>query len=124
MPSKQSGPAGPAPLTSRKQRRALSWKPRLSHANGPVRALTNAVNSHPSQRHAIGVFDSGAGGLTVLDALRRRMPHRDFIYLGDTARVPYGRKPPEMVVTFAGEIVDFLCGLGVEAIVAACNTAS
>ena len=57
-----------------------------------------------SLRHPIGVFDSGVGGLTVLQALRRRMPHRDFIYLGDTARVPYGRKPPEMVIDFAAGI--------------------
>ena len=75
-------------------------------------------------RHAIGVFDSGVGGLTVLQALRRRMPHRDFVYLGDTARVPYGRKPPEMVVEFAMGIADFLCGMGVEGLVVACNTAS
>src|ERR1039457_5474817 len=75
-------------------------------------------------RHAIGVFDSGVGGLTVLQALRRRMPHRDFVYLGDTARVPYGRKPPEMVVEFAQGIAGFLCGQGVEALVVACNTAS
>jgi glutamate racemase len=75
-------------------------------------------------RHAIGVFDSGVGGLTVLQALRRRMPHRDFVYLGDTARVPYGRKPPEMVVEFAKGIADFLCGMGVEGLVVACNTAS
>jgi glutamate racemase len=73
---------------------------------------------------AIGVFDSGVGGLTVLDALRSRMPHRDFVYVGDTARVPYGRKPPEMVRGFAREIVGFLCGLGVDGIVIACNTAS
>jgi len=72
----------------------------------------------------IGVFDSGVGGLTVLQALRRRMPHRDFVYLGDTARVPYGRKPPEMVVEFAHGIAGFLCGLGVEGLVVACNTAS
>jgi len=72
----------------------------------------------------IGVFDSGVGGLTVLQALRRRMPYHDFIYLGDTARVPYGRKPPEMVVEFAQEIAGFLCGLGVERLVVACNTAS
>lgn len=52
------------------------------------------------------------------------MPHRDFVYLGDTARVPYGRKPPEMVVDFATGIADFLCGLGVEGLVVACNTAS
>jgi glutamate racemase len=75
--------------------------------------------------HPIGVFDSGVGGLTVLQALRRRMPHRDFIYLGDTARVPYGRKPREMVWKFSEQIVDFLCKrTGVEAIVIACNTAS
>jgi glutamate racemase len=75
-------------------------------------------------RHAIGVFDSGVGGLTVLRALRRRMPHRDFVYVGDTARVPYGRKPPAMVAEFAAGITDFLCGLGVEGVVVACNTAS
>ena len=78
----------------------------------------------PPLRNALGVFDSGVGGLTVLQALRRRMPHRDFVYLGDTARVPYGRKPPEMVVEFATEIAAFLCGLGVEGVVVACNTAS
>jgi glutamate racemase len=72
----------------------------------------------------LGVFDSGVGGLTVLEALRRRMPHHDFVYLGDTARVPYGRKPKEMVVEFAQGIAGFLCGLGVEGLVVACNTAS
>jgi len=75
-------------------------------------------------RQAIGVFDSGVGGLTVLRALGRAMPQRDFIYVGDTARVPYGRKPPGMVVEFASGIVDYLCGLGVEGVVVACNTAS
>jgi glutamate racemase len=78
----------------------------------------------PTLRSPIGVFDSGVGGLTVLQALRRRLPERDFVYLGDTARVPYGRKPPEMVVEFAAGIADFLCGLKVEGLVVACNTAS
>lgn len=78
----------------------------------------------PPLHRPIGVFDSGVGGLTVLQALRRRLPHRDFYYLGDTARVPYGRKPPGMVVEFAIGIADFLCGLGVEGLVVACNTAS
>ncbi|MES1257022.1 MAG: glutamate racemase [Acidobacteriota bacterium] len=73
---------------------------------------------------SIGVFDSGVGGLTVLQALRRAMPHRNFLYLGDTARVPYGRKPPEMVREFAREITAFLLGRGAEAIVVACNTAT
>lgn len=72
----------------------------------------------------IGVFDSGVGGLTVLKALRARMPHRDFIYFGDTARVPYGRKPKAMVREFAYEIAWFLQQLDVCGIVIACNTAS
>ena len=75
-------------------------------------------------RRPIGVFDSGVGGLTVLKALRRRLPHRDFLYLGDTARVPYGRKPTAMVAEFATGITRFLGGFGVEAVVVACNTAS
>jgi glutamate racemase len=78
----------------------------------------------PTLRRPVGVFDSGVGGLTVLQALRRRMPHRDFVYLGDTARVPYGRKPPEMVVEFAYGISEFLCGMGIEGLVVGCNTAS
>lgn len=72
----------------------------------------------------IGVFDSGVGGLTVLQALRRRMPGQDFIYVGDTARVPYGRKPREMVEQFAREIARFLVRQDVSGIVIACNTAS
>jgi glutamate racemase len=72
----------------------------------------------------IGVFDSGVGGLTVLQALRRRMPEQDFIYVGDTARVPYGRKPREMVEQFAREIAGFLVRQDVLGIVVACNTAS
>jgi len=60
----------------------------------------------------------------VLKALRRKLPHRDFVYLGDTARVPYGRKPAAMVAEFAYGITEFLLGMGVEAVVIACNTAS
>jgi glutamate racemase len=82
------------------------------------------MTQKPQLRHAIGVFDSGVGGLTVLQALRRRMPHRDFVYLGDTARVPYGRKPPEMVIEFATGIARFLCEMGLDGLVVACNTAS
>jgi len=72
----------------------------------------------------IGVFDSGVGGLTVLKALRAKLPAHDFIYVADTARVPYGRKPREMVREFAWEIAEFLIGVGVQGIVIACNTAS
>ena len=72
----------------------------------------------------IGVFDSGVGGLTVLEALRQAMPNRNFIYFGDTARVPYGSKPPELVRRFAWEISGFLLRQGAAALVVACNTAS
>ena len=75
-------------------------------------------------RRPIGVFDSGVGGLTVLKALRRELPGRDFLYFADTARVPYGRKPREMVQAFAAGITDFLLRHDVGAVVVACNTAS
>lgn len=85
--------------------------------------MDHAIFHHPLSR-PVGVFDSGVGGLTVLKALRRAMPDRDFVYLGDTARVPYGRKPAAMVAEFAHGITEFLTRLGVEAVVVACNTAS
>ncbi|APD09186.1 MULTISPECIES: glutamate racemase [Thermus] len=72
----------------------------------------------------IGVFDSGVGGLTVLKALRHALPREDFLYFGDTARVPYGGKPLPMVRRFAWEIAGFLLRQGVKALVVACNTAS
>jgi glutamate racemase len=77
-----------------------------------------------SLEHPIGIFDSGVGGLTVLQALRARLPRRDFIYVGDTSRVPYGRKPKAMVEAFASGITAFLLNQGVEGVVIACNTAS
>ncbi|HEX7005158.1 MAG TPA: glutamate racemase [Trueperaceae bacterium] len=72
----------------------------------------------------LGVFDSGVGGLTVLRELQRSLPHEDFLYLGDTARVPYGSKPAEMVREFAREISWALIDRDVKGIVIACNTAS
>ena len=72
----------------------------------------------------LGVFDSGIGGLTVVRALRAALPLRDILYVGDTARVPYGNKSPETVQTYSREIVEFLEQKGAERIVAACNTAS
>jgi glutamate racemase len=72
----------------------------------------------------LGVFDSGVGGLTVLSELQRSLPHEDFVYLGDTARLPYGSKPPEMVREFAREISWSLLERGVKGIVIACNSAS
>lgn len=77
--------------------------------------------SHPAP---IGVFDSGLGGLTVVRALRARLPGEAVVYLGDTARVPYGPKSPETVRRYADEIARWLLGQGVKAIVVACNTAT
>jgi glutamate racemase len=78
----------------------------------------------PSATAPIGVFDSGVGGLTVLSALARRLPAEDFVYIGDTARLPYGSKPASMVRGFAFELATELAARGVKAIVVACNTAS
>jgi len=76
------------------------------------------------RRAPIGIFDSGVGGLTVFAAVRRRLPRESLLYLGDTARVPYGTKSAETVVRYARECANFLLDRGVKAIVVACNTAS
>lgn len=72
----------------------------------------------------IGVFDSGIGGLTVLRALHERLPAESTLYLGDTARVPYGTRSPETVERYAVQLARFLLAEGVKAIVVACNTAT
>jgi len=78
----------------------------------------------PMKSLPIGIFDSGVGGLTVAREFRRTLPREDLIYLGDTARVPYGSKSPETVVRFACEDTAFLLQEKVKAVVVACNTAS
>jgi glutamate racemase len=77
-----------------------------------------------SDARPIGVFDSGVGGLTVLDALRTRLPDERFLYLGDTARLPYGSKSPETVRRYARQATGKLVERGVKLLVIACNTAS
>ena len=72
----------------------------------------------------IGVFDSGVGGLTVLKALAAELPHEHFVYLGDTARLPYGTKSPETVARYALQAAEALSEYGVKCLVIACNTAS
>ncbi len=72
----------------------------------------------------IGVFDSGVGGLTVLKALRAALPGEDLLYLGDTARLPYGTKSPETVIAYARQAVNALLKHNVKAVVIACNTAT
>lgn len=75
-------------------------------------------------RRAIGVFDSGIGGLTVAHEIMMRLPNEDIVYLGDTARLPYGTKSPETVLRFSRENLAFLKRKNVKIIVVACNTAS
>ncbi len=72
----------------------------------------------------IGVFDSGIGGLTVAAAIRARLPHEALLYLGDTARVPYGTKSPEVVRRYAKTCARFLVEKGAKLVVVACNTAT
>ncbi|MBX9767003.1 MAG: aspartate/glutamate racemase family protein, partial [Bdellovibrionales bacterium] len=72
----------------------------------------------------VGVFDSGLGGLTVLKALMEEFPNQEFIYLGDTARLPYGNKSPSTLQRFVRQNVKWMEQRRVQAIVVACNSAS
>lgn len=75
-------------------------------------------------RGPIGVFDSGIGGLTVLREIVRALPDQSIVFLGDTARVPYGTRGVEVISGFAAELADFLIEREVQYLVAACNTIS
>ena len=77
-----------------------------------------------SQNKSIGIFDSGVGGLTVYRALHERLPDERFVYLGDTARVPYGTKSLATVERYAVENAQFLASRNIKLLVVACNTAS
>ena len=72
----------------------------------------------------IGVFDSGLGGLTVAKAIKEKLPNENIVYLGDTARVPYGNKSTLLVTGYATQITNFLLSENAKLIVVACNTAS
>lgn len=72
----------------------------------------------------IGIFDSGVGGLTVLEQISRTLPHEPIVYLGDTARVPYGDKSPEAILRYSLDNTMFLMDKGIKLLVIACNTAS
>jgi glutamate racemase len=77
-----------------------------------------------ARKGAIGVFDSGFGGLAILKEITKTLPEYRYLYLGDTARTPYGTRSMEVVHQFTLEAVDFLFKQGAELIVIACNTAS
>ena len=89
--------------------------------------MTDSRTLRPAVRKSelpIGIFDSGVGGLTVVRQIHRVLPNENLIYLGDTARVPYGTKSPSTVVRFACEDTQFLLQQNVKAVVVACNTVS
>jgi glutamate racemase len=72
----------------------------------------------------IGIFDSGVGGLTVMKEIERELPAEDIIYLGDTARVPYGIRSPETVTKYSLQNAQFLASKGIKLLIVACNTSS
>jgi glutamate racemase len=79
---------------------------------------------NPKHNKPIGIFDSGVGGLTVLKALRARLPDEHFVYLGDTARLPYGIKSPGSILRYARQAAAHLGSRDIKLLVIACNTAS
>lgn len=78
----------------------------------------------PSNKRPIGIFDSGVGGLTVLKEIIKELPSENIIYLGDTARVPYGTRSPELVTKYSLENARFLMSKEIKILVVACNTSS
>ncbi len=104
----------------------LTFLPALPAVPSPSRKSTSATDltPTPSAQAPLGVFDSGVGGLTVVRALRELLPNESIIYLGDTARVPYGSKSPDTIRRFSVEDTQFLTSHGVKAVVVACNTAT
>jgi glutamate racemase len=110
------------PSPSRRSAVALS-RQTVVPLNGRVRSRAAGAVADNRAR-AIGVFDSGIGGLTVLKALVEALPAEDFVYLGDTARLPYGNKSSEVIVRYSRENTEFLLAKGIKLLVVACNTAS
>ncbi|GAB5465457.1 MAG: glutamate racemase [Candidatus Kapaibacteriales bacterium] len=86
--------------------------------------MKNDSSKKSTQNAPIGIFDSGVGGLSVYQELKRLLPSQSFIYLGDTARVPYGNKSEKLIQRYSAQCTDFLLQKGVKTIVIACNTAS
>ena len=82
------------------------------------------MEKHIQSKGAIGIFDSGYGGLTILKTIREYMPEYDYIYLGDNARTPYGTRSFEVVYDFTLQAVKKLFDLGCQLVILACNTAS
>src|SRR5216684_1094395 len=103
-----------------KKKKSVASSRTVAASNGRIRATapTSAAD------RPIGVFDSGIGGLTVLKALTDALAGEDFIYLGDTARLPYGTKSNEVIIRYSKENTEFLLAKGIKMLVVACNTSS
>ncbi|HXZ88977.1 MAG TPA: glutamate racemase [Candidatus Binataceae bacterium] len=110
----------PAMVASRRSARRAT--PRAARTAAP-HAAADGRNVAAADR-PIGVFDSGIGGLTVLKALAAALSNEEFIYLGDTARLPYGTKSAEVIVRYSRENTGFLLAKGIKLLVVACNTSS
>jgi glutamate racemase len=89
-----------------------------------VRVEGRSASSSDPRARPIAVFDSGVGGLTVLHELLVQLPHEDFVYLGDTARFPYGERTPEELARFSAEIAEELLHRHAKLLVVACNSAT
>jgi glutamate racemase len=110
---------------SRKAARIQHLLPDGAAANGSATmASASRAKSADAGMRPIGVFDSGIGGLTVLQELVSLLPSEDFIYLGDTARLPYGTKSNEVITRYSRENTEFLLAKGIKLLVVACNTSS
>ncbi|HYA34752.1 MAG TPA: glutamate racemase, partial [Candidatus Binataceae bacterium] len=99
-------------------------KPKSHLARIPAEARNGRRVKSSGDDRPIGVFDSGIGGLTVLSALVEATASENFIYLGDTARLPYGTKSPEVIARYSRENTEFLLAKGIKLLVVACNTSS
>ena len=82
------------------------------------------MSDRTARNSAIGIFDSGVGGLTVFREIARVLPNHPLIYLGDSARVPYGTKSPEIVQRYSLQAANYLLQRGISMLVVACNTAT
>ena len=89
----------------------------------PPRLRPYAAVAGPERELPVAVFDSGVGGLTVLHECLVSLPHEDFLYLGDTARFPYGDRSPDELLGFARELAGILLERGAKLLVVACNSA-
>jgi glutamate racemase len=86
--------------------------------------LQHSADSSALSVAPIGIFDSGVGGLTVLRELNRQLPNESIVYVGDTARLPYGDRTPDEILQFVREIITWMTAQGVKMVMMACNTSS